>query len=203
MNSDPHEGFSVICLLFFNLTSTLTSSVLSREASYFRSGFGVSFFVVDDDFSKIFMVSFFTHFIFDYIKNKYLFALHETSNHLLLFRAVVHCNLLIYLIIEDILFPCFLTFFMSIIFTPCLPPLFFSPSLYLIFPMSWRHHNQEKLQKISNHLPNPFFVFCVSATALEEAKQASNVIYLNYLIKNFNMLPWTSYQSSCSWIWVT
>lgn len=135
------------------------------------------------------MVPLFTHFIFDYIKNKYLFALHETSRHLLLFLAVVHCNLLIYLIIEDILLACFLTCFMSIIFTPCLPPwVFFILSFYLIFPMSWRHRSQGKLTKISSHFPNPFFVFHVSTTALEEAKQASSVIYLNCLIKNFNML---------------
>lgn len=86
INSDPHEGFSVICLLFFSLTSSFTSTVLSREASYFRSVFGVGFFVVvdDDNFLKIFMVSFFTpYFLFDYIKKKYIFALHETFESLI------------------------------------------------------------------------------------------------------------------------
>lgn len=146
------------------------------------------------------MVSFFTpDFLFDDIKKKYRFALHETSESLI---TVSCCRPLqpFHLIIEGILFPCFLTCFMNI--SSCLPPLVFFLSLYTIFPMSWRY-NQDKLPKISNHLPKPFFMFSVSTTALEEAKQASSVIYQNYLIKNFNLLFWASYQSSCSWIWVT
>lgn len=64
MNSDPYEGFPVVCLLFFSLTNYLTSSALSREASYFRSGFEVQFFVVVDDFIKDLYGSFIYSFYF-------------------------------------------------------------------------------------------------------------------------------------------
>lgn len=134
------------------------------------------------------MVSFFPpYFLFDYIRKKYLFALHGTSESLItvsccssleFFHLLEYCKYFVSLL-PNLLYEHHLHSVFA--------PFVFFPSFYLIF-MSWRHCIQGKLPKISNHLPNPFFVFSVSATALEETKQVSSVFFLNYLIKNFNLL---------------
>lgn len=166
----PSSGFSChLPSLFFSLTSSFTSIVLSREVSYLTSGFWLGFGRGGE--FKIFLASFFApgFFICDDIKKTYLFALHETSESLVTVSCWSPLQSFHLLDYWKIFFfsRCFLTCFMSITFTLCLSScFFFFLSLYLILPISWRYHNQEKPPEIPHCLPNPSFVFSVSiATA--------------------------------------